>query len=131
MTPSVEAPRSILRAESVGSILRPPYLKEAQAKHQKGEISLLELKRAEDRAVREAIILQEKAGLDVINDGEMRRQTFFDQLGMALNGLGFQDTGGVATFHGGDSADDIELAMPMVIGDKISRKRMITLEEFV
>jgi 5-methyltetrahydropteroyltriglutamate--homocysteine methyltransferase len=139
MTSPVETPQSkgnsmanssILRAESVGSLLRPSYLKEAQEQRQKGEISILELKRAEDRAVSEAIALQEEAGLDVINDGEMRRMTFFDQLGGALNGLAFKGSA-KAVFHGGDDTEDLELDLPLVVAGKISRKRMITPEEFV
>jgi hypothetical protein len=39
-------------------------------------VSDAELHAAEDRAVREAIALQEAAGLDVINDGELRRGTW-------------------------------------------------------
>jgi 5-methyltetrahydropteroyltriglutamate--homocysteine methyltransferase len=39
-------------------------------------MSAVELQAAEDRAVREATALQESAGLDVINDGELRRGTW-------------------------------------------------------
>ena len=46
------------RAETVGSLLRPSYLAEARARRDQGEFSELEYKRAEDRAVDEAIELQ-------------------------------------------------------------------------
>jgi 5-methyltetrahydropteroyltriglutamate--homocysteine methyltransferase len=55
------------RAETVGSLLRPPELLEAR---RTGSERLREL---EDAAVLAAVALQEAAGLDVVTDGEMRR----------------------------------------------------------
>ena len=67
---------AIARADTVGSLLRPAYLREARQGRHTGSVSDAELRAAEDRAVREAIALQEAAGLDVINDGELRRGTW-------------------------------------------------------
>jgi 5-methyltetrahydropteroyltriglutamate--homocysteine methyltransferase len=39
------------RAEVIGSMLRPAYLRQAQASFHGGELSLQEFKRIEDRAV--------------------------------------------------------------------------------
>jgi 5-methyltetrahydropteroyltriglutamate--homocysteine methyltransferase len=61
------------RAEVVGSLLRPPYLRDARRDAREGKLEAAELREVEDRAVREAIALQESAGLDVITDGELRR----------------------------------------------------------
>jgi 5-methyltetrahydropteroyltriglutamate--homocysteine methyltransferase len=61
------------RADVVGSLLRPDYLREARKAAREGRLSAAELHPVEDRAVREAIALQESAGLDVITDGELRR----------------------------------------------------------
>jgi 5-methyltetrahydropteroyltriglutamate--homocysteine methyltransferase len=66
----------IARSDVVGSLLRPAYLREARRGVREGKVSDAELRAAEDRAVREAIELQEKAGLDVITDGELRRQSW-------------------------------------------------------
>ena len=66
----------IARSDVVGSLLRPGYLKEARQGAREGTVSNAELHAAEDRAVREAIALQESAGLDVITDGELRRQSW-------------------------------------------------------
>ena len=46
-----------------------------------------EFKRIEDRAVDEAVALQEAAGLDVVTDGEMRRYAFYGHLVDALEGF--------------------------------------------
>src|SRR5689334_24310057 len=64
------------RADVVGSLLRPDYLREARAGMRAGQISDAELRAVEDRAIRAAIALQESAGLDVITDGELRRNSW-------------------------------------------------------
>ena len=64
------------RADVVGSLLRPPYLREARAGMRTGSVSDAQLRAVEDRAVSEAIALQEAAGLDVITDGELRRNSW-------------------------------------------------------
>jgi len=63
----------VSRADVVGSLLRPDYLREARKAAREGRLSAVELRTVEDRAVREAIALQESAGLHVITDGELRR----------------------------------------------------------
>jgi 5-methyltetrahydropteroyltriglutamate--homocysteine methyltransferase len=66
----------IARSDVVGSLLRPAYLREARQAVQDGTVDVEALRRVEDRAVREAIALQESAGLDVITDGELRRNSW-------------------------------------------------------
>lgn len=61
------------RAETVGSLLRPAYLMQARQDAANGKLSASDLHQAEDRAVLEAIDLQQSVGLDVITDGESRR----------------------------------------------------------
>jgi 5-methyltetrahydropteroyltriglutamate--homocysteine methyltransferase len=61
------------RADHVGSLLRPPALKEARARRQRGEIGADDLKTIEDREIANAIKKQEEVGLQSITDGEFRR----------------------------------------------------------
>ena len=75
------------RAEPVGSLLRPEYLKEAVQRHEAGVLSAEELAGVQDRAVREAVALQEECGLDVLTDGEMRRWSWSDPLTRGLTGF--------------------------------------------
>src|ERR1700736_3295043 len=75
------------RAEVVGSLLRPTYLAEAREQLAAGQLNAAEFKAIEDRAVNEAIALQENAGIDVITDGEMRRYAFYGHLIDALKGF--------------------------------------------
>ena len=69
------------RADHVGSLLRPPELKEARSRFQAGEIAAEELRAAEDRAVCDAIAKQRAVGLRSATDGEFRRSMWhFDFL---------------------------------------------------
>jgi 5-methyltetrahydropteroyltriglutamate--homocysteine methyltransferase len=78
---------TIHRAETVGSLPRPAYLKEARQGWEAGRLSSLDFKRSEDRAVNAAIALQEADGLDVVTDGEMRRGLFTGRLTEAIEGI--------------------------------------------
>ena len=61
------------RADHVGSLLRPPALKEARARRQAGEIDAAALKEIEDREIERVIAKQESIGLSDATDGEFRR----------------------------------------------------------
>lgn len=74
-------------ADVVGSLLRPPELLEAQRRFAADEISVVDFKAVEDRAVDWAISLQERAGMPVVTDGEMRRESFQSQLVEAVEGF--------------------------------------------
>ncbi|MFQ5683779.1 MAG: methionine synthase [Candidatus Binatia bacterium] len=76
-----------LRNDVVGSLLRPAHLKEARSCFDKGKIGPDELQRIEDQAIRDAVLLQEKAGLDVVTDGEFRRLNFQDSFGASVTGF--------------------------------------------
>ncbi len=75
------------RADQVGSFLRTGPLKEARAKHEKGEITATQLKAVEDDEIRKLIKQQEDAGMKLATDGEFRRSFWhFDFLG-GLDGV--------------------------------------------
>jgi 5-methyltetrahydropteroyltriglutamate--homocysteine methyltransferase len=76
------------RSEVIGSLLRPQYLKEAMEQARDGKIAQEELTAVQDRAVLEAIALQEECGIDVITDGEMRRRGWTGPLTVSIAGYG-------------------------------------------
>jgi len=117
----------MFRSDVVGSLLRPEFLKQAREKHELGEMSEEEFKRMEDRAVDEAIALQERAGLDVITDGEMRRYAFYGHLIDAVEG--FDKTGGWAIPFHDEKGQRLVLQRPVVVS-KLRRKRPMCAEEF-
>ena len=73
--------------EGVGSLLRPPELLEARRRRAAGELGAPEFKRIEDAAVQAAIALQEGAGLDVVADGELRRESWMSPFSDGLDGF--------------------------------------------
>jgi 5-methyltetrahydropteroyltriglutamate--homocysteine methyltransferase len=68
-----EAKKAPFRANHVGSLLRPPELLQARDKRRKGEITAAQLREVEDRAIRDAVKMQEDVGMQGITDGEFRR----------------------------------------------------------
>ena len=82
------------RSEVVGSLLRPPELVQARKALEGGQLSPVDFKRIEDRAVDGAVELQDGAGIEVITDGEQRRYAFYGHLVEALDG--FDKQGGWA-----------------------------------
>jgi 5-methyltetrahydropteroyltriglutamate--homocysteine methyltransferase len=75
------------RVEHVGSLLRPQFLRDARESYARGDLTPAEFKAAEDRAVREIVAVQEDVGLPVVNDGEMRRESFQGELTAACDGF--------------------------------------------
>src|SRR3954447_68369 len=73
-------------ADHVGSLLRPPELLEARRAHAAGKLAAPAFKAIEDRAVLDVIRLQEEAGLPVVTDGELRRESFQSELVAAVDG---------------------------------------------
>ena len=76
-----------IRTDVVGSLLRPAPLKQAYADRDQDRISAEELRRIEDDAIRQAVRLQEQAGLDVVTDGEFRRLNFQDSFAASVSGF--------------------------------------------
>ena len=119
---------STYRSDVVGSLLRPEYLKEARKKRSSSELSHVEFKKIEDRAVDEAIALQIESGLDVISDGEMRRYAFFGHLIDAIEG--YDKFGGWAIPFHDDEGHELIFKRPVVVS-KLKRIRPMCEEEFV
>lgn len=65
------------RAEHVGSLLRPPILKEAFIKRSKGELTDSDYETTLSEAISHAVKMQEDVGLRSITDGEFGRGSWF------------------------------------------------------
>jgi 5-methyltetrahydropteroyltriglutamate--homocysteine methyltransferase len=117
----------IYHSDVIGSLLRPGYLTRARDEVAVGQLSVPEFKRIEDRAVDEAIAMQEAIGLNVITDGELRRFSFLDQVVSELDGM---EPIEAAPIHFKSAAEDWVWHNPFTVTGKISQKRKLTLEEF-
>lgn len=119
----------------VGSLLRPPELLQAREAPAVGRLGRAEFKAMEDRAVDDAIALQEQAGMEVVTDGEMRRLSFQSQMTEAVEGFGDWDLDAFlwGEWHGDGPVGDWTRARPSRLGvlDRLRRKRHLSVEEFV
>jgi 5-methyltetrahydropteroyltriglutamate--homocysteine methyltransferase len=109
--------------EVVGSLLRPEYLKRAI---DDGDGDLREV---QDRAVLEAIALQEDCGIHVITDGEARRRSWFDPLTEGLAGYSREVPGPVHFRGAGGVAQKQQARLPAVTS-RLSLRRNIPLDEY-
>ncbi|MBI2192762.1 MAG: cobalamin-independent methionine synthase II family protein [Planctomycetes bacterium] len=71
----------------IGSMPRPPFVKELLSLHDDGRIAPEEFRKRSDAAVEYVIALQEHAGLDVISDGEWRRTSYVDVVTEVMDGF--------------------------------------------
>jgi 5-methyltetrahydropteroyltriglutamate--homocysteine methyltransferase len=117
-----------IRAEVVGSLLRPDSLKEARHRAESGQMSAADFKHEEDREVAAAIRLQEEAGIDVITDGELRRYAFYGHLVESFDG--FDREGGWAIPFRDEKGDELVFKRPVVV-DKLRWRRSMCGEEWV
>jgi 5-methyltetrahydropteroyltriglutamate--homocysteine methyltransferase len=116
------------RAEVVGSLLRPEWLKDAYAHFERGEIGGGELTEFQDRAVMDAIRLYEDTGIDVITDGEMRRKAWFDPLTDSLSGYTTEVSAPVPFSRGAGQAADAPPVLP-VPTRRLGLRHNLPLEE--
>src|SRR5579859_1781063 len=94
------------RADHVGSLLRPPALLDARARHADGTLDDAGLAAAEDAAVAEAVARQEEVGLRAATDGEFRRTSWHMDFIYALGGVSKAPGHLTVKFH--NPAGDIE-----------------------
>ncbi|HXK23526.1 MAG TPA: 5-methyltetrahydropteroyltriglutamate--homocysteine S-methyltransferase, partial [Myxococcota bacterium] len=78
------------RADHVGSLLRPPELREARASARRGELPAAALAEIEDRSIREAVAKQEAIGLESVTDGEFRRDWWHLDFLSGFDGIGLK-----------------------------------------
>lgn len=117
------------RADVVGSMLRPQFLLAAQELLKQGKISKAELTLAEDRAVKDAVAIQEKIDLDIITDGEMRRPVFCHNFVKACDGFAWNVPGNTVIWF--DMMGN-KIIDPVTVGvvKKIEKKHDISVDEF-
>jgi Methionine synthase II (cobalamin-independent) len=113
--------RAPARAETVGSLLRPPALRAAiDAFYDRGHSAALDEERGRDRstltaiedlAIRAVVQRQIDCGLDVVTDGEFRRWMFMNSFYDAVSGV---RTAKTVTFRN-DRGEDVELAVHEIV----------------
>jgi 5-methyltetrahydropteroyltriglutamate--homocysteine methyltransferase len=106
-----------MRADNLGSLLRPAYLLEARGQDLPDD----ELVAVEDKAILEALALQEEVGLTVVTDGEYRRRFFFSTIEVLFDGI---DPTGFIRHHQDFEGVQHELRTPTPVA-RLSRRAML------
>jgi 5-methyltetrahydropteroyltriglutamate--homocysteine methyltransferase len=124
MTQRIHPP---FRADHVGSLLRPAELHEARAKAKRGEMSAEALSALQDKHVREAVAKQESVGMQVVTDGEFRRDWWHIDFIHGFDGveLAAGDAYGDAKFKNTEEQPPF-----MMVKGKIRRTKPSMIEHF-
>jgi 5-methyltetrahydropteroyltriglutamate--homocysteine methyltransferase len=118
-----------VRADNVGSLLRPSELLEARAALREGRITRQHSRAVEDRAILAALELQKTVGVDIFTDGEYRRDIFTADISQAVDGLvpgrptvAFQWRGPGSQL----AKESKEGNLQLVVGGKLRKKGRLT-----
>jgi 5-methyltetrahydropteroyltriglutamate--homocysteine methyltransferase len=114
-----------LRAEQVGSLLRPQGLLAARADLARGAITIDALRAEEDTAIRRAVSRQQAIGLDVFTDGEMRRASWLTGMADAVDG--FEPDSVMLEWHGPGGGREKTTAR--IVGARLRKRRMLSEDE--
>src|SRR3989442_9687992 len=115
------------RADHVGSLLRPAELHEARAKAKRGEMGADALRALQDRHIREAVAKQESVGMQLVTDGEFRRDWWHIDFIHGFDGveLAAGDAYGEAKFKNTEEQPPF-----MTVKSRIRRTKPSMLEHF-
>lgn len=123
----------------VGSWPRPPWLVDALRRRQAGQLSFEEFSQVADRAVLEALAYQDDAGVDIVSDGEQRRDNFYSFVVDKLDGVELLTLADLMD-HVADRAGFDQILRSMdapafaiknaTVTGKISPKRPLALDEY-
>ncbi|HYT55869.1 MAG TPA: cobalamin-independent methionine synthase II family protein [Verrucomicrobiae bacterium] len=97
MNPTSAVDLRSMRVDLVGSLLRPQTLKDAFAKYGGGSAREVDLKDAQDEAIRDVVAKQVAHNLPIIVDGEFRRTSFMESFAVVSGVEEWQ--AGVRTYH--------------------------------
>jgi 5-methyltetrahydropteroyltriglutamate--homocysteine methyltransferase len=118
--------RPPFRADHVGSLLRPPALRQAFKQHVNGTLGDAEFTRVQDECIRDAVRLQEETGLRIVTDGEFRRGSYWSRFVEGIQG--FEIRKAIFKFRD-DRGHEVEFTAPHVVAP-VRRKQPLALDEF-
>jgi 5-methyltetrahydropteroyltriglutamate--homocysteine methyltransferase len=119
--------RPPFRADHVGSLLRPPALRQAFRQHGAKALSDAEFTHLQDQCIRDVIALQEQVGLQVVTDGEFRRGSYWSRFVERTDG--FEIKPALFKFRN-DQGHEVEFTAPYA-KTKIKRKQPLAIDEYM
>ncbi len=123
-------PRLPYRADQVGSLLRPERLIAAREQVRDGKLDKAALTALEDECIREAVKLQEEAGLQSITDGEFRRRVWYADFLCGFDNV--REAGMMLDVEvkGADGSVSHSKLQGMVVEGKVRRSKPIQVPSF-
>jgi len=118
--------RPPFRADHVGSLLRPPELRQAYKDRQARRIDDEYFAQIQDRCIRDVVALQEAAGFQVVTDGEFRRGSYWGRFVERIDGFVIKPA---AFKFRDDHGHEVEFTATYAAG-RLSRSRPLALDEF-
>ena len=119
--------RPPFRADHIGSLLRPPALRQAFRRRAGGEIGEDEFARIQDDCVRAAVRMQQETGLEVVTDGEFRRGSYWGRFVERTEGL--EVRAALLKFRD-DHGHEVDFTAPYATAP-LRRTHPLALDEFV
>ena len=119
--------RPPFRADHVGSLLRPPALRQAFRRRAGNEIGEDEFARIQDGCVRDAVRMQEATGLEVVTDGEFRRGSYWGRFVERTEGL--EVRAALLKFRD-DQGHEVDFTAPYATAP-LRRTHPLALDEFI
>lgn len=118
--------RPPFRADHVGSLLRPPALRQAFKDHSAKRIGDDVFSQIQDQCIRDVVKLQEDAGLQVVTDGEFRRGSYWGRFVERIDGFVIRPA--VFKFRD-DHGHEVDFTAPHAVG-RLQRTQPLALDEF-
>jgi 5-methyltetrahydropteroyltriglutamate--homocysteine methyltransferase len=118
--------RPPFRADHVGSLLRPPALRQAFRDHLTKRINDDQFARIQNQCIRDVVRLQEEVGLAVVNDGEFRRGSYWSRFVEGVEGFVIKPA--VFKFRD-DTGHEVAFTAPYAAG-KLRRVKPLALDEY-
>ena len=125
MAPRLQG-RPPFRADHVGSLLRPPALRQAFRRHVAKDIGDAEFAQLQDQCIRDVVALQDEVGLQVVTDGEFRRGSYWGRFVERIDGFDIKS----ASFKfRNDQGHEVAFTAPYA-KSKIKRVQPLALDEY-
>lgn len=113
---------AVVRADQVGSLLRPASLLQARQDHAEGRLTAAELREQEDAAILAALARQRDVGIGVLTDGEFRRGSWITDMAEAVEG--FVPLSRTIQWRGPGGGS--EASTSQVVGARLRKHRRLT-----
>jgi 5-methyltetrahydropteroyltriglutamate--homocysteine methyltransferase len=122
------AQRPHFRADTAGSLLRPPTIHAARTDFAARKIDAARLREVEDAAIREVVRTQEDVGLPVVTDGEFRRENWYVDFIGRLKGV--EITAGTGQGFAEHTGQSRHVPKRVRTIDKVSAPEPIVLKDY-